>query len=163
MDRSTSRPSGLARIFAVPDGEPIDARLAHIRQLTPGERLWFEFGVQVGDRVLVPYERLDDGKPAALAVDRLMRRCRCSAKEAFDLGEALLALDADPTVIAHYVAEARHRGVGPVLTGPPLHAFMAPHIAAIPRCTGIADIVGQSDRSRTQPTIFGNGLQIVDV
>ena len=41
---SEGRPSGLARIFAVPDGEPIDARLAHIRQLTPGERLWFEAG-----------------------------------------------------------------------------------------------------------------------
>ncbi len=113
---SEGRPSGLARIFAVPDGEPVGARLAHIRQLTPGERLWFEQGVRVGDRVLVPYERLDDGKPAALAVDRLMRRCRCSAKEAFDLGEALLALDGDPTVIAHYVTEARGRGVGPVLT-----------------------------------------------
>jgi hypothetical protein len=113
---SEGRPSGLARIFAVPDGEPVDARLAHIRQLTPGERLWFEQGVLVGDRVLVPYERLDDGKPAALAVNRLMRRCRCSTKEAFDLGEVLLALDADPTVIAHYVADARRRGVGPVLT-----------------------------------------------
>jgi hypothetical protein len=115
-ERSTGRPSGLARIFAVPEGEPIDARLAHIRQLTPGERLWFEQGVRVGDRVLVPYERLDDGKPAALTVDRLMRRLRCPAKEAFDLGEALLALDADAGVIAHYVGEARRRGVGPVLT-----------------------------------------------
>ena len=115
-ERSTGRPSDLTRIFAVPDGEPVDARLAHIRQLTPGERLWFEQGIRVGDRVLVPYERLDDGKPAALTVDRLMRRCRCSAKEAFDLGEGLLALDADPTVIAHYLAEARRRGVGPVLT-----------------------------------------------
>jgi hypothetical protein len=45
-----------------------------------------------------------------------MRRCRCSAKEAFDLGECLLALDGDAAVIAHYVAEARRRGVGPVLT-----------------------------------------------
>ena len=63
----------------------------------------------------MPYERLDDGKPAALAVDRLMRRLRCSAKAAFDLGEALLALDADAAVIAHYLAEARRRGVGPVL------------------------------------------------
>jgi hypothetical protein len=53
--------------------------------------------------VLVPYERLDDGKPAALVIDRLMRRLRCSAREAFDLGEALLALDADATVIAQYV------------------------------------------------------------
>jgi hypothetical protein len=109
------RPSSLARIFAVPEGEPVDARLAHIRQLNPGERLWFEYGVRMGDRILVPYERLDDGKPAALAVDRLMRRCRCTAKEAFDLGEGLLALDADADVVAHYVGEARHRGVAPVL------------------------------------------------
>jgi hypothetical protein len=113
---SEGRPSGLARIFAAPDGEPIDARLAHIRQLTPGERLWFEQGVRVGDRVLVPYERLDDGKAAALSVDRLMHRLRCTGKEAFDLGEALLALDADAGVIAHYVGEGRRRGVGPVLT-----------------------------------------------
>src|SRR5262245_50109952 len=84
------RPSGLARILAVPEGEPVDQLLAHIRQLTPGERLWFEQGMRVGDRVLVPYERLDDGKPGALTVDRLMRRCRCSAKAAFDLGEGLL-------------------------------------------------------------------------
>jgi hypothetical protein len=113
---SEGRPSGLAPIFVVPDGEPIDARLAHIRELTAGERLWFEAGVRVGDRVLVPYERLDDGKPAALSVDRLMRRLRCTPKEAFDLGEALLALDADAGVIAHYVGEGRRRGVGPVLT-----------------------------------------------
>jgi hypothetical protein len=113
---SEGRPSGLARIFVVPEGEPVDQLLAHIRQLTPGERLWFEQGVRVGDRVLVPYERLDDGKPAALAVDRLMRRCRCTAKEAFDLGEGLLALDVDADVVAHYVEEARCRGVAPVLT-----------------------------------------------
>jgi len=65
--------------------------------------------------VLVPYERLDDGKPAALVIDRLMRRLRCSAREAFDLGEALLALDADATVVAQYVTEARRRGVVPVV------------------------------------------------
>jgi hypothetical protein len=93
----------------------VAALLAHVSSLTPGERLWFEQGVRVGDQVLVPYERLDDGKPAALGVDRLMRRLRCSAKDAFDLGEALLALDADATVIAHYLAEARHRGVAFVL------------------------------------------------
>jgi hypothetical protein len=113
--RTAREPTGLARIFAVPDGEPVASLLAHIRSLTPGERCWFEAGVWVGDHVLVPYERLDDGKPAALTVDRLMRRLRCTAKAAFDLGEALLALDADPTVIAHYVAEARRRGVVPVL------------------------------------------------
>jgi hypothetical protein len=110
-----TRPSDLARIFAVPDGEPVDARLGHIARLTSGERAWFETGVRVGDRVLVPYERLDDGKPAALVVDRLMRRLRCSAKDAFDLGECLLALDADAAVIAHYVGKARRRGVGPVV------------------------------------------------
>jgi hypothetical protein len=99
----------------VPDGEPVAAWLGHIGQLTPGERLWFEPGVRVGDHVLVPCERLDDDKPPGLAVDRLMRRCRCSAKAAFDLGEALLALDADTRVIAHYVGEARRRGVAPVL------------------------------------------------
>jgi hypothetical protein len=109
------RPSSLARIFVVPDGEPIAALLAHVASLTPGERLWFEQGVRIGDQVLVPYERLDDGKPATLSVDRLRRQLRCPAKDAFDLGEALLALDADPTVIAHYVREAQRRGVGPVL------------------------------------------------
>jgi hypothetical protein len=109
------RPTALSRIFAVPEGEPVEALLGHIARLTPGERLWFEQGVRVGDRVLVPYERLDDGKPAALGVDRLMRRLRCPAKEAFDLGECLLALDADAGVIAHYVGEARRRGVPAVV------------------------------------------------
>jgi hypothetical protein len=114
-DQVAPRVTDLGRIFAVPDGEPVETLLAHIAGLTPGERLWFETGVRVGDRVLVPYERLDDGKPAALGVDRLMRRLRCTAKEAFDLGECLLALDADATVNAHYVAEARRRGVAVVL------------------------------------------------
>jgi hypothetical protein len=109
------RPRGLARIFRVPDGEPVESLLAHIAGLTPGERLWFEAGHVVGDHVLVPHERLDDGKPAALALDRLMRQLRCSAKAAFDLGECLLALDADPGVIAHYIAEARRRGVAAVV------------------------------------------------
>jgi len=108
-------PSGLARIFAVPDGEPVAALLAHISGLTPGERLWFEQGIRAGDRVLVPYERLDDGTPAGLAVDRLMRRLRCPAKDAVDLAECLRALDADRGVIDHYVAEARRQGVGPVV------------------------------------------------
>jgi hypothetical protein len=114
-DAPAPRPTALGRIFTVPDGEPVAVLLAHVSRLTPGERLWFEAGVRVGDQVLVPYERLDDGKPAALAVDRLMRRLRCPAKAAFDLGEALLALDADATVIAHYVAEARRRGVASVV------------------------------------------------
>jgi hypothetical protein len=114
-EEATPRPTALGRIFAVPDGEPVETLLAHIAGLTPGERLWFETGTRVGDRVLVPYERLDDGKPAALGVDRLMRRLRCTAKEAFDLGECLLALDADAAVSAHYVAEARRRGVAAVV------------------------------------------------
>jgi hypothetical protein len=109
------RPTGLARIFRVPDGEPVEALLAHIASLTPGERLWFEAAIVAGDQVLVPVERLDDGKPAALAVDRLMRQLRCSAKAAFDVGECLLALDADTGVIAHTIAEARRRGVGAVI------------------------------------------------
>jgi hypothetical protein len=103
--------SALARIFAVPDGEPVEALMAHIAGLTPGERLWFETAIRAGDQVLVPYERLDDGTPAALAVDRLMRRLRCSASEAVDLAESLRALDADREVIDHYVAAARRRGV----------------------------------------------------
>jgi hypothetical protein len=109
------RPTGLTRIFRVPDGEPVEALLSHIAGLTPGERLWFEAGVVAGDQVLVPHERLDDGKPAALAVDRLRSQLRCSAKAAFDLGECLLAVDADAGVIAYYVGEARRRGVGAVI------------------------------------------------
>jgi hypothetical protein len=108
-------PSSLARIFAVPDGEPVGALLAHVSRLTPGERLWFEAGVRAGDRILVPVERGDDGTPAMLAVDRLMRRLRCSAREAGDLAECLRALDADRGVVDHYVAEGRRRGVAPVV------------------------------------------------
>jgi hypothetical protein len=107
--------TGLARIFVVPDGEPVHALLTHIASLTPGERLWFEHAILAGDTVLAPHERLDHGKPGRLAGDRLMRGLRCTAKAAFDLGECLLALDADPSVIAHYEAEARRRGVGPVV------------------------------------------------
>ncbi len=109
------KPTALARIFVVPQGEPVDALLTHISSLSQGERLWFEQGVLVGDTVLVPHERVDDGKPARLAVDRLMRRLRCSAREAFDLGELLLALEAGASVIAHYEAEARRRGVSAVI------------------------------------------------
>jgi hypothetical protein len=107
--------TGLGRIFVVPDGEPVDALLTHIANLRPGERLWFEHAILAGDTVLAPHERLDDGKPARLAVDRLMRGLRCTAKAAFDLGECLLALDADGSVIAHYEAEARRRGVASVV------------------------------------------------
>ncbi|MBI4560670.1 MAG: hypothetical protein HY724_01395, partial [Candidatus Rokubacteria bacterium] len=77
--------------------------------------LWFEQGVLVGDTVLVPHEQLSDGKPARLAVDRLIRGLGCSAREAWDFGELLLALDASPEVTAHYEAEARSRGVEAVL------------------------------------------------
>jgi hypothetical protein len=108
-------PSSLARIFTVPDGEPVGALLAHVSSLTPRERLWFETGVRAGDRVLVPVERDDDGTPAMLAVDRLMRRLRCPAKDAVDLAECLRALDADRGVVDHYVAKARRRGVAPLV------------------------------------------------
>ncbi len=114
-EEAAPKPTALARIFVVPEGEPVDALMAHISGLSQGERLWFEQGVLAGDTVLVPHERLDDGKPSRLAVGRLMRCLRCSAREAFDLGECLLALEADASVIAHYEAEARRRGVGAVI------------------------------------------------
>ncbi len=69
----------------------------------------------MGDTVLVPHEQLSDGKPSRLAVDRLRRRLGCTAREAWELGELLLALDAGPEVIAHYEAEARAHGLEPVL------------------------------------------------
>ncbi|MBI4611394.1 MAG: DNA-processing protein DprA [Candidatus Rokubacteria bacterium] len=107
--------TALGRIFVVPEGEPVHELLSHISGLSQGERLWFEQGVLVGDTVLVPHERLDDGKPVRLGVERLMRRLRCSAREAYELGELLLALEAGPEVIAHYEAEARARGLQAVL------------------------------------------------
>src|SRR6478609_8136959 len=54
-------------------------------------------------------------------------------------------------------------GVRPVLAGSPLHAFPAPHVTAIPRRTGVADIAGYNDGSWVQPTVFVDGQQIVDI
>jgi|GEM_PF-648150 len=111
------RPSGktwLARVFEVPEGEPTHALLSHIASLTPGERLWFERGVVAGDTILVAHEALAD-MPAFLAVARLMRRFRCTAREAAGLAELFLALDAGPAVVAHHEAEVRRRGADAVI------------------------------------------------
>ena len=112
------RPSGrepwLARVFHVPEGEPTHALLAHISSLSPGERFWFERGVLAGGAILVPHEALSD-TPAFLATRRLMRRGRCSVREAAGLSELFLALDAGPDVVAHYERDVRHRGAVPVI------------------------------------------------
>ncbi len=109
-----ARPSWLARVFQVPEGEPINAQLEHIASLSAGERLWFERGVLAGDAVLVPHEALSD-TPAFLATRRLMRRFRCEVREAAGLAELFLALDAGPGVVAHYEDEARRVGVARVI------------------------------------------------
>lgn len=54
-----------------------------------------EQGVLAGDTVLVPHEALSD-TPAFLALPRLRRRFRCTAREAAGLAELFLALDASP-------------------------------------------------------------------
>ena len=106
--------TALGRIFLVPDGEPMASLLAHISSLSQSERLWFEQGVVAGDTVLVPHEALSD-TPAHLAVPRLMRRCRCTAREAAGLAELFLALDAGRDVVAHYEGEARRHGAVAVI------------------------------------------------
>jgi hypothetical protein len=109
-----SRSTWLARVFEVPEGEPTHALLLHISSLTPGERLWFERGVVAGDTVLVAHEALSD-MPAFLAPARLMRRFRCTAREAAGLAELFLALDAGPAVVAYHEAEVRRRGADAVI------------------------------------------------
>jgi hypothetical protein len=109
-----ARPSWLARVFHVPDGEPINAQLEHIASLSAGERLWFERGILAGDTVLVPHEALSD-TPAFLATRRLMRRFRCGVREAAGLAELFLALDGGPGVVAHYEAEAQRVGVAQII------------------------------------------------
>jgi hypothetical protein len=106
--------NSLHRVFVVPDGEPVDALMAHISALSGGDRLWFEHGVVIGDTVMVPHEALSD-TPAHLALPRLQRRFRCTAREAAGLAELFIALDAGCDVVTHYEAEARHRGVGTVI------------------------------------------------
>jgi hypothetical protein len=115
-DDGEPKPTALHRIFVVPDGEPVHALMEHISSLSAGERLWFEQGVLAGDTVLVPHEAVSD-TPAFLALPRLRRRFRCTAREAAGLAELFLALDASPAVVAHYEAEARRLGVGAVLEG----------------------------------------------
>src|SRR5499425_763528 len=109
-----ARPSWLARVFRVPEGEPTHAQLAHIASLSAGERLWFERGVLAGDTVLVAHEALSD-TPAFLATRRLMRRFQCDAREAAGVAELFLALEAGLDVVAHYESEARRFGVAVVI------------------------------------------------
>jgi hypothetical protein len=113
-DGGEPEPTALHRIFVVPDGEPVQALMEHVSSLSHGERLWFEQGVLAGDTVFVPHEALSD-TPAFLALPRLRRRFRCTAREAAGLAELFLALDASPAVVVWYEGEARRLGVGPVL------------------------------------------------
>jgi hypothetical protein len=99
------KPTALHRIFVVPEGEPVEALMAHISSLSVGERLWFETGVLVGDTIMVQHEALSD-TPAFLALPRLRRQFRCTSREAAGLAELFLALDAGPDVVAHYAREA---------------------------------------------------------
>jgi hypothetical protein len=108
------RGTWLGRVFEVPEGEPTHALLSHISWLTPGERLWFERGVVAGDTVVVAHEALSD-MPASLATARLMRRFRCTAREATGLAELFLALDAGPAVVAHHEVEVRRHGADVVI------------------------------------------------
>jgi hypothetical protein len=109
-----SQPSWVARVFRVPEGEPTHAQLTHISSLSQGDRLWFERGVLAGDTVVVPHEALSD-TPAFLDTRRLMRRFRSTVREAVDLAELFLALDAGPAVVAHYEDEARRVGVAKII------------------------------------------------
>jgi hypothetical protein len=143
------QPTTLHRIFVVPDGEPVQALMEHVASLSQGERLWFEQGVLAGDTVLVPHEALSD-TPAFLSVRRLMSRCRCSAQEAVDLTELFLALDADRTVVAHYEAEARRRGVASVIDD-------LVHLVAQ------LELIGQASSSDALEDAerFGDGVELV--
>ncbi len=113
-DGAEPKRTALHRIFVVPDGEPVNALMAHISSLSLGERLWFEQGVLAGDTVMAPHEALSD-TPAHLALPRLRRRFRCTAREAAGLAELFLALEAGPDVVAHYEAEAQHRPVAAIV------------------------------------------------
>jgi hypothetical protein len=109
-----ARRSWLARVFEVPEGEPTHGLLEHSASLSPGERLWFERGVLAGDTVVVAHDALSD-TPALLHARRLMRRFGCAVREAIDLAELFLALDASPAVVAHYEGEARRVGVASII------------------------------------------------
>jgi hypothetical protein len=108
------RRSWLGRVFQAPEGEPTHAQLEHIASLSQGERLWFERGVRAGDIVVVAHEALSD-TPAFLHTRRLMRRFGCTVREAVDLAEVFLAIDASPAVVAHYEGEARRVGIANII------------------------------------------------
>jgi len=102
----------LRAIFLIPDsGSPVHDTMVHIAALGQGDRLWFERCTVVGDRVLAPHEHLTDGKPAALSIPALRRRFGCDARVAFEYGELLLALEADPQVIAFYAGRVDREGI----------------------------------------------------
>ncbi len=113
-DEAEPKRTALHRIFVVSDGQPVEALMAHISSLSAGERLWFETGVLAGDTVMVQHEALSD-TPAFLALPRLRRRFRCTARQAAGLGELFLAFEAGPDVVAHYEAEAQRRPVTAVV------------------------------------------------
>ena len=101
-------------MFQVPEGEPTHGLLEHIASLSPGERLRYERGVLAGGAVVVAHEALSD-TPVFLDSRRLMRRFRCTVREAAGLAEVFLALEAGPAVVAHYEDEARRVGVARII------------------------------------------------
>jgi len=147
----SSRRSWLGRVFCVPEGEPTHGQLEHIASLSAGQRLWFERGVLAGDTVLVPHEAVTD-TPAFLATRRLMRRFRCPMREAAALGELFLALEAGPTVVAHYEEEARRVGVEPLIED------LVHLIARL----ALVEAVPESDALERADTL-GDGVELVDL
>jgi hypothetical protein len=102
----------LRAIFLVPDsGSPVHDTMVHIASLRQGDRLWFERCTVVGEKILAPHEHTGDGKPAALSIPALRRRFGCDARTAFEYGELLLALEADPRMIAHYAQQVDREGM----------------------------------------------------
>jgi hypothetical protein len=144
----------LARVFRVPDGEPVHTQLAHISGLSGGERLWFERGVVLAGTVLVEHEVLSD-TPGWLAVPRLIRRFRCGAREAAGLAELFLALDAGPPIVAYYEAEARWRGAAAVAAE---LAHLVAQLAlaeAVPPTDALEEAVPAGDAVETLATAGG--------
>jgi hypothetical protein len=146
-----ARRSWLGRVFCTPESEPTHGQLEHIASLSAGQRLWFERGVLAGDTVLVPHEALTD-TPAFLATRRLMRRFRCTLREAAALGELFLALEAGPAVVAHYEEEARRIGVEHLIED------LVHLIARL----ALVEEVPESDALERADTL-GDGVELVDL
>lgn len=108
-DDAEPRRTALHRIFVLPEGEPVDALMAHISSLSAGERLWFEHGVLAGDTVMVPHEALSD-TPAFLAVPRLV--CGGSgARRARRPAWASCSSRSMPGLTSSLTTRGRHGGV----------------------------------------------------